>query len=141
MKWHNITSQQDADKLMEIFGEFHDSCIHETRVSTDYYVTKDLSMHCNVDKGFQLSIIFHRQFDDPIAIELVFEELIVQHYLPPPPNYDAIIMCAKMIVENDVVYWSDYSDWNPHSNDKNDATWFSGKKVKWRDCSDTIRDK
>lgn len=121
---------------MQRFGSFHDACIREIHVATGHYVEENLSMR--VDWRTTVLMLFQRQFRDPSAIELRFEEVVGLHVSPPPPNYDAIIFHAAFFVRDEVYYWAEDGDWQPERTDHRGTTWVSARKVYWREASDWL---
>ena len=137
--WHDLQNQNDLDKLMELFGGFHDSCIKELFMWTDHYVKEDLSMSLSAHRDHKVRVLIQRQNRNPTAIELMFEEVTRIFIVPSPENFDSIIFGASFIHKNDMFYWADDSNWDPEGQYKFAAVnWISSKKVKWRDASDWI---
>lgn len=130
--WMEIKSQEDANGLMKIFGGFHDSCIREAHIWTEHYVGKDLSMGIGVGLDTRARFLFQRQYTNPSAIELLFEEVIRFSLNPSPENYDSIIYGATLIIKDGVIYWCDSADWNVTDKDDEDVTWISARKLSWR---------
>lgn len=134
--WKTIETQSDADALMDLFGGFHDACIHEAHLWTDHWVHNDLSMSCPGDLDNRIRILIQRQFKNPSAIELLFEEVTRFNLVPTPENYDSIIFEATLLVQKGQIYWSPESNWSPENSERDSDTWVSAKKLRWRDASD-----
>lgn len=133
MNWNEIKSQDDANALMELFGWFHDGCIREAHFWTDHWVSKDLSMSCPGNLDNRIRFLIQRQFKNPSAIELLFEEVTRFNLVPTPENYDTIIFEAVLIVREDGIYWSPESGWSIDSSQRDNDTWVSAKKLRWRE--------
>ena len=98
MNWKEIKTQADAEALMDLFGGFHDGCIREAHLWTDHYVAPDLSMMCPGKLDNRIRILVQRQFKNPAAIELLFEEVTRFNLAPTPDNCDSIIFEATLLV-------------------------------------------
>ena len=69
---------------MGLFGNFHDSCVREVHVVTGHFVEEDLTMR--VDWRTTIHMLIQRQFRNPCAIELRFEEVVGLRMVPPQPE-------------------------------------------------------
>ncbi len=138
MKWNEIKKQSDVDYLMKEFRDFHDSCIREAHIWTATWVNQDLSMSISPELDVNMRLHIQRQYTDPIAIELFFEELTRFNLVPAPENCDAIIITTTMIFRNGLIYWATVGNWDPEKIDCNDYTWISAKKLKWRGIDNWI---
>jgi hypothetical protein len=133
MGWKEIRSQADADALMEAFGDFHDGCLREAHLWTDHWVGTNLSMSCPGDLDTRVRLLLHRQFRNPSAIELLFEEVTRFNLVPTPENYPTIIYCATLLVRDDTIFWSPGGGWRPDQAGRDESTWISAKKLRWRE--------
>jgi len=100
MNWKEIKTQADADALMELFGGFHDGCVREAHFWTDHWVSKDFSMSCPGTLDNRIRFLVQQQFNNPVAIELLFEEVTRYNLVPTPDNYDTIIFEATLLVQD-----------------------------------------
>ena len=132
MNWTTVESQIDADALMKRFGRFHDGCLREAHLWTGYWVSDDLSMVCPDGLHNSIRMLIQRQFENPSAIELLFEE-VTRFNLVCIENSDSIILGATLLVQDGAVYWSPYDDWSLSSSDRDEITWLSSHKLKWRE--------
>ena len=107
--WQDLRTQTEIEKLMSLFGHFHDACVREIHVVTGHYVDRDLSMH--VDWRTTVHMLIQRQFAEPCAIELRFEEVVELRMCPPPTDCEAIIFSAALFLLDGVFYWAESSDW------------------------------
>ena len=135
MEWKEIKTQADADALRDVFGDFHDSCIREAHLWTDHWVSSDLSMSCSGDLDTKIRFLIQRQFKNPSAIELLFEEIIRFNLAPSPENYDSIIVNSTLLVQDHNIYWSPEGDWRPDKPGRDEFTWIAGKKLRWREVN------
>jgi len=126
----SLTAQDDLDKLLELFGGFHDGCIREAHVWTETYVNPDLHMSCADDLDTRVRLLVQRQYRSPSAIELLFEGVVAFHLKPSPEYYDSIILGAAMIHDGGIFYWSDSEDWLPTASDRDESTWIAAKKYR-----------
>jgi hypothetical protein len=97
-------------------------------------------MHCSGDLDTRVRLLVQRQFPNPSAIELLFERVVTFHLQPRPQNYDSIIFEATVLLDADVVYWADTSDWTYTSENRDSSIWVAAPKVSWRDASEWMGD-
>jgi len=133
MNWNEIRTQSDADALMELFGDFHDGCIREAHFWTDHWVSSDMSMSCPGSLDNRVRFLVQRQSKSPAAIELLFEEVTRFNLVPTPGNCDTIIFAATLLVQDGSVYWSPRGGWSPDSPERDEGTWISAKRLRWRE--------
>lgn len=133
--WNIIKNKKDIENLIEIFGNFHDSCLKELHMWTDHYVDEELSMHVNSELDTHVRMLFQRQYENPSAIELLFEEVTGIEIYPSTVNYVDIILDAKIIYKDDIIYWAASEEWTPEESEDLAISWIGAKKVKWRDVS------
>lgn len=129
MKWNTIETQEDINCLMKTFNYFHDSCIVSMQYKSGAYVDKsNFSMNpINTDRT--LSIIFHSQFKDCFAIEVIFDKLVKLNLEPSNENYDCIISGISIQKEGNEFFWAD----NPDCTRKvSNGTWVICEKLMWR---------
>jgi hypothetical protein len=138
MTWNEIKTQPDADALMKRFGRFHDSCIREVHISTGYWVSPELSMAAPEDLDTRVRLHIQRQWRDPAAIELLFEEVVRFNLVPAPQNYVSIIYDATLLVREGIIHWSPETNWDPERPDANSETWISAKQLKWREVDNWL---
>ncbi len=129
--WTELNGDIQIAALMETFGDFHDGCIREIHVVTGHYVDQKLSMH--VDSRTTVHMLVQRQFRNPSAIELRFEEVVAMKVCPPPPNHDWIMFDAACFLREGILYWADDTQWTPDSADE--TTWVAARRASWRDAS------
>ncbi len=141
MTWVEVTNQADLDLLMNTFGAFHDACIKEMYLWTESYVDSDLSMSCPPHLDTHVRLLIQRQFEDPSAIELLFDEVRRINVVPSPDNYDSIIFDATLLLREGIFYWADVGRWLPDQENSMNATWIAANKLKWRDASDWMGEK
>ncbi len=138
MSWNKIKTQADAEALMARFGGFHDSCIREAYIWTGYWVSPELNMTVPPELDTRVRLHIQRQWKNPMAIELLFEEVTRFNLTPAPENYESIIYYAKLIVLDDLIHWAPSGNWNPDCPDINLDTWISARKLKWREVDHWI---
>jgi chorismate mutase len=132
MEWTEITSQTDADVLLRAFGHFHDAVIREAHLWTDHWVSADLSMACSEHLDNRIRFLIQRQFQEPAAIELLFEEITHFNLIPSPEGYFSIIFSATLLVQDGLIFWSPVPNWRPDMPERNDTTWISARRLRWR---------
>ncbi len=136
MSWNRILTPDDAIKLMQLFGHFHDSCIREMHVWTDHWVSAELAMSCPGELDTRLRVLVQRQFENPSAIELLFERVTRLNLVPTAENYDSIILGATLLQHNGEWVWSPEPDWSPADAGRHASTWIAARRLSWRDASD-----
>ena len=132
MKWEQIKTQADADSLMDVFGNFHDSCIREAHLWTEHWVSPELSMSCPGHLDNRIRFLIQRQFNNPSAIELCFEYVTRFNLVPSPENFDSSISSATLLVQDGSVFWSPEGDWRPEKSSRDEFTWVSARALRWR---------
>jgi len=125
--WTEIKEQTDIDKLLEIYGHFHDSCLRDIYISTREFVDNELTMHFY--NKLTASLLFQRQFKQATVLELKFEDMEHFNLMLSDNGEHAVILDATLIATNGLFYWADSAGWEIGNND---AIWISGKKLFWR---------
>jgi hypothetical protein len=98
---------------MRTFGDFHDGCLREAHIWTESFVDTEMRMSVASDLETRVRLLIQRQWRDPSAIELLFEEVTALHLRPSPQDYD----------------------WSLDSPKRDEVTWIAAKKLSWRDVS------
>lgn len=129
--WQSVETDADVDDLLGRFGGFHDGCLREVHFWTGTWVDEDRTMNFSQEPGTHVRILFQRQWPAPSAIELLFDEVAGFH-LSPAARSD-IDEAALFIIEG-TVYWADWYDWRPDSNNLG-RTWIAAKKLRWREAN------
>jgi len=118
---------------MEVFGDFHDACVREAHLWTDHWVSRDLAMGCSENLDNRIRVLVQRQFANPAAIELLFEEVTRFLLVPTPGGFCTIIFSATLAVRDGTIFWSPEGDWSPDSPHRDDCTWISAHRLRWRE--------
>ncbi|MBL7851794.1 MAG: hypothetical protein JNN04_12900 [Cyclobacteriaceae bacterium] len=126
--WKEIKDEKDIELLLKLYGHFHDGCLREVHIVTRESVNNDLSMV--FDGQLTATLLFQRQYKNPTAIELRFDNVDQFNFNPPSPEYDSIIYNATFKQVDNLFYWADEDKWEVGDND---ATWISGERVYWRE--------
>lgn len=132
--WHELSTPEQIRQLMDLFGNFHDTCVREIHAATGHYVAENLSM--TVDWRTTVHMLVQRQHRNPSAIELRFTELVGLKVSPPSPNYEAIIFSAAFFLRDGILYWAENASWSPESADRDQWTWIAARHGWWRDASE-----
>ncbi|OXM82283.1 hypothetical protein CF651_31760 [Paenibacillus rigui] len=135
MDWIPLNTQEDLDKFMNLFGWFHDACLKELYLWTEHYVDFNYSMGVSDKLDNRIRTLFQRQWQNPSAIELLFEEVIKLSISPSPENYDSIIYEGTFLYDNGIFYWADDRNWNPNKKLDYKVNWIAARKVSWREVS------
>lgn len=132
MYWLNLDGSAEIASLMEQFGSFHDSCIKEARYVSGAYVNTDYSMLAENGRR-DLCLLFQRQESGPEAIELVFTGVRSFHLEPATPEFTCEIMEAYFRWEEDLIWWSDWPDFDPAQPRLGENyTWVCAEGARWR---------
>lgn len=128
MDWKKVNSQNDIDKLMKEFYNFHDSCMTDFSCKTGMYVDKKKRM--GQDGISEISIIFQSQLCN--TIEIYFENIkSLNIYVWNKDKYFNNIDEVTVYIENDLIYWINSSMSN-YNNLDNETTYIICEKVKYR---------
>ncbi len=92
-------------------------------------------MSISIALDLRVRLLFQRQYANPSAIELLFEQVTTFH-LWADPGSDNIIMDATLLHHDGLFYWANEYDWSPENADRDKFTWIAGKALSWRDASD-----
>lgn len=118
-EWNYISTQDDANQLMDLFFGFHDSTINKLVYEEDDR-RKELTV--TVDNSGWYGII-----------ELCFEGLVAVNLRPPLENYSREIFGATLIVKDETVFWADGSMSEENFDYK--GTYIKALNLKWRQIS------
>jgi hypothetical protein len=139
--WHELSSDDDVADLMKRFGGFHDGCIREMFVWSNYYVSANLRMGADWGENVvNVRIHFQRQWAEPSSIEMWFEDITDLHLQPAAKNYDWIIYDATLMRRDGVVYWAKEAGFDPQTCDRTAWTWIGARRVRWRAVNDWMGD-
>lgn len=122
MEWKKIMTESDINEFMNLFDNFHDSCIKEISYSSGTYVDDDFSMIMNVEPTAK--IVIQRQSEFMTSIEFLLEGVIKLH-INNDLHATLEIFKAKFFKKNDLFYW--FED----DNDEN-STNFVCETIRWR---------
>ena len=125
--WTEIKEQSEIDKLLDLFGYFHDSCLRDIYITTREFIDEKLVMH--FDNKLTASLLFQRQFGLTTVLELKFEDIEQFNFKPFDKSTNSVIYDAALMTTNGLFYWADSADWEIGDND---SIWISGKKLFWR---------
>jgi len=131
--WTEIKDKSDIDKLLDLYNFFQDSCLRDIYISTREFVDQKLAMH--FDNKLTASLLFQREYGPMTVLELKFEDIEHFNFLPFTETENAVIYDATIMIENELFYWADSSDWKLGDND---SIWISGKRLFWRDRPELI---
>ncbi|TGE28531.1 hypothetical protein [Hymenobacter metallicola] len=131
--WNTLASQADVDHLMQVYRDFHDSCIKEVALQNREFVSEDLSM--SFDNRTFVRMLFQSQFREASVIEVEFEDVVSFNWVQDERNADTgltILMEAVCYWQDDTLYWAEDLDWSVDAEDKNDYRWIAAKQGRWR---------
>lgn len=134
-EWQRVETEADVERLLATFGEFHDACLREVHLWTETFVREDLTLVLHSHLDTHLRVLFQRQWRNPSAIELWFDQVVDFHLTPSAENLDKSIVDAALLVRDGIIYWADSYDWRPDHEDRDALTWFAARQLRWRDAS------
>lgn len=115
-EWNYIKTQEDANKFMELFVDFHDSTLEKLVYDEEHGYTR-------------VTAIFHNSGWYGI-VELCFEGLLELNIRPAKENYDRYIYEGTMLVENETIFWAD--GYMETENLTYDGSYIKAMNLKWR---------
>ena len=141
--WHKIKTQEDIALLMDIYDNFHDSCIVSMNYNSGAFVDEDRALYYGDENNRRLSVIFQGQWK-PKTIELEFSGLRQMHIVGWQNNYTCDISDAYLAFHNhllpgspeQLIVWAD-TDWfdvDKIDNSINEPadTYIVASKLRWR---------
>lgn len=137
--WHDIKTQEDIDKLMDIYNRFHDSCIVSVIYKSGTFVDDEGAMNFGSKADHELLVVFHRQ-GDPKILELCFSG-VSQVCLKGWNNnytceiYEAFLLFQDMILSGKsekMIIWSDDSHFHLEKSNDHKHTYIFASALKWR---------
>jgi len=146
MEYKKLVDIVDVKELMEVYNNFHDSCIVRLDYESGSYVDEDFAMNFGSRDDHALRMVVDRQ-DEPKTIELVFKGVKQFNINGYEHNYvdlinEAFIEFNSLIINTynkkekiDVITWSTdreiYSiSVNPLK--ANNHQYIVAKELKWR---------
>lgn len=130
MMWSSICNEHDLTEFLKIYDYFHDSCLTELRYVSGAFVSNDLAMHPINDKR-KLYVIFQRQSEKNMSVEMEFSGLTKLCLNPENPAYTCEICDISLFFENGKIYWGDSSDF-AGQRENYQGTWLCADRAKWR---------
>lgn len=136
MVWNEIDDALSVNNLMNKFGGFYDSCMKELKYFSGAFVDSNLSMS-PINNSRTVKMIFQRQYNNPIAIEIEFIGTVKLCLNPVDDNFTCEIQGASMFICNNRIYWYDSDSINePVCN--YDGTWLCANRARWRIADEYI---
>lgn len=135
--WNEINNEIDLKSFIDMYCDFHDSCIKELRYISGAYVSNDLSMYPINDQRI-LKLIIQRQLKNPSVIEMEFVGLKSFSMCPSDEKHTCEILDATMILKNNCVYWCDCGGVSEDELDSYEGTFICAEKVRWRVADEYI---
>lgn len=145
--WNPIQTQEDIERLMSAYGDFHDSCIVSLNFQSGAYVDEDWSMHFGDAQARVLSVVFQCQWE-PKTIALRFIGLRQLHLVGWQDNYLCEISEAYLSFHHGllpwqperVIVWSDNGSFDPAQIDgtihEPADTYIIANELRWRMVED-----
>lgn len=106
--WNEVRTQEDIDHLLEIYGNFHDSCIVGLEYTSGACVNENKSMSGGSLESRRLDILFHRQWE-PIELMLSFTGVHKFCIVGWKDNCFCDIFGCYLALHRDLIDWRDDS--------------------------------
>lgn len=130
MEWIELKTQKNIDNFMNSFYGFHDSCIKECSYITGMFVDKNKKSIKQDIHSSNMKIVFESQWCN--SIEIYFEGIKeINIYTYDNDKYFNNISDAKFLIEDNLIYWANSSEWNKDNNDK-EITYVICNSAKYR---------
>src|SRR5262245_22372418 len=100
MPWQVLSSEEDCQQLLGRVGGLHDGCLREMQLWSKHSVDQDLNMRISPGLDMRARLLFQRQFREPSALELFFEEILELQIGTHSLNDDSIILDADLHFRN-----------------------------------------
>ena len=135
--WTTVVTQADANALLSLFGSFHDGCIREAHVWGGYCVDPDMSMRCPPTPDLKCRLLIQRQWEDPSAVELLFDQ-VSRITLAAPEEFDRIIAGAGLRVEAKCIVLSVDTEFEDENPNVESSTAIIARRLWWRRVDDGL---
>lgn len=134
--WYDIRTQAEAGAFMERVMRFHDGCLREAHAWTEeQWVGHDLAMHFGRERQSRVRLLLQRQWAPLSAVELLFDEVTRFNLAPARADEDGIIQASTLRVDGGEIIWAGAEPWEPGGPRRDEVTWVSGGRLRWRDAS------
>ncbi len=146
-EWKGVLTDGDIQELLETYGGFHDSCIASLNYRSGYTVNDDGSMNMAQPEDFELSVIFHSQWN-PKFIELCFGGVRRMRLVGLQDNntneiseafmgfYEGILPCKYKSTPVKSIVWADNADFDVNNIQdpltEPSETYIIAATLKWR---------
>jgi len=127
-EWRELSSQDEIDSLMELYGDFHDACLVRLDYSGGAYVDEKFTMHFDAPRSARMT--FQRQFPNPKTIELEFEDVARLHICAGDIG-ELIITGTSMFFSESNIFWANEYDVQPPMGNYK-GTWICAEKARFR---------
>lgn len=96
--WNRIETEEDIEKLMYWYCNFHDSCIVSISYESGMRVDAERSMHFSNPSGHRMMVLFHSQMVEK-KLELLFVGLRQVHFVAWQDRYSCELYDAYLSIE------------------------------------------
>lgn len=143
--WNEVREQEDIDHLLEIYGNFHDSCIVGLEYMSGASVGRNKSMYFAGPDDRRLDLLLHRQWE-PVEVELSFTGVRKFSIVGWNDNYFCDIYGCHLGFHRDLlpgrddklIVWSDNSVFSPNNEmsrgllDSGNSSYIIAQNLSWR---------
>lgn len=118
--WHEVETEEDIKRLLEIYGGFHDACLVSLNYKSGAYVDAEQTMHFGLPEERELHVFFHRQWE-PREVELCFTGLRKYCIAGWQNNYFCDMFDCYLAIHQDLIagrdesliVWADGANFSP----------------------------
>ena len=123
--WNNICTQEDINRVIKSFDNFHDSCIKEIRYISGLYVDDNLCMNSTKNS---IDILFNSQNVSNNNLIIRFID-VLEFNINKRNGYIHEIYDISMFIKNDCIYWADSEEFTLECLSGN---WICSRQAMWK---------
>lgn len=133
--WNDIETKEDIDRLMSVYGGFHDACITGLRYEAGSHVDDRLTMGWGEDETYRLVLSLQRQWR-PRDMELCFTGVRRMNVSGCDTRFFTMDSCYLSFCDPYIV-WADGDEFDPKRLDVNKLsgdmyTFIVADHLRWR---------
>lgn len=129
--WNEIITDEDLTVFVNMFYNFHDSCIKEIKYTSGAYVNESLAMS-PINKKRVLSVVIQRQFEETSMIEMEFSGLKHLILSPVDDGFTCEILNTTFSLKNNNFHWCDSDCFEVIDLVNFSGTLICASKLRWR---------
>lgn len=136
MKWYELKTSMDIEKLLHVYNNFADSTLVSYKFESGNFGDENQVSH--EFNSNELCLLFQILDDNPFSIEIMFEYTKYFNFFAPVGSEDSWrseIDYAKIVKTDKWFYWTTWEDFDPNNQEHlkyNDFILIQAQNVKWR---------